>query len=61
MSIVEEYVIELLGVKGVNRYLEEGNPETDTALRDNENVSLKKDIRGYFKREVLSHLSASRT
>jgi len=33
-----------------------GNPEPDTALRDNENVPLKKDIRKYFEREVLPHV-----
>ena len=33
-----------------------GNPEPDTALRDNENVPLKEDIREYFKREVLPHV-----
>lgn len=33
-----------------------GNPEPDTALRDNENVPLKEDIRAYFKQEVLPHV-----
>jgi type I restriction enzyme M protein len=33
-----------------------GNPEPDTALRDNENVPLKKDITEYFEREVLPHV-----
>ncbi len=33
-----------------------GNPEPDTALRDNENVPLKEDITEYFKREVLPHV-----
>ena len=33
-----------------------GNPEPDTALRDNENVPLKEDIMEYFKREVLPHV-----
>ena len=33
-----------------------GNPEPDTSLRDNENVPLKKDIRAYFKQEVLPHV-----
>jgi type I restriction enzyme M protein len=33
-----------------------GNPEPDTALRDNENVPLKEDIREYFEREVLPHV-----
>jgi len=33
-----------------------GNPEPDTALRDNENVPLKEDIRAYFEREVLPHV-----
>ncbi len=33
-----------------------GNPEPDTALRDNENVPLKEDIREYFDREVLPHV-----
>jgi type I restriction enzyme M protein len=33
-----------------------GNPEPDTALRDNENVPLKEGIGEYFKREVLPHV-----
>lgn len=33
-----------------------GNPEPDTALRDNENVPLKEDIGEYFEREVLPHV-----
>lgn len=33
-----------------------GNPEPDIALRDNENVPLKEDIKKYFKREVLPHV-----
>ena len=33
-----------------------GNPEPDTSLRDNENVSLKEDIREYFEREVRPHV-----
>ncbi len=33
-----------------------GNPEPDTAMRDNENVPLKEDIGEYFKREVLPHV-----
>jgi len=33
-----------------------GNPEPDTALRDNENVPLKEGITEYFKREVLPHV-----
>ncbi len=33
------------------------NLEPDTALRDNENVPLKEDIREYFEREVLPHVS----
>lgn len=34
-----------------------GNPETDTHLRDTENVPLKEDIHQYFEREVKSHVS----
>lgn len=34
-----------------------GRPEPDTDLRDNENVPLKGDIRAYFEREVLPHVS----
>ena len=33
-----------------------GNPEPDTALRDNENVPLKEDIWEYFEREVMPHV-----
>jgi len=33
-----------------------GNFEPDTALRDNENVPLKENIREYFDREVLPHV-----
>ena len=33
-----------------------GNPEPDTALRDNENVPLKEVITEYFKREVLPYV-----
>jgi type I restriction enzyme M protein len=33
-----------------------GNSEPDTALRDNENVPLKEDIREYFDRAVLPHV-----
>ena len=33
-----------------------GDPEPDTALRDNENVPLKEDIGEYFEREVLPHV-----
>lgn len=33
-----------------------GNPETDTDLRDTENVPLKENIEKYFKREVLPHV-----
>jgi type I restriction enzyme M protein len=33
-----------------------GNPEPDTDLRDNENVSLGEDIDKYFKKEVKPHV-----
>lgn len=33
-----------------------GNVEPDADARDNENVPLKDDIEGYFKREVLPHV-----
>ena len=33
-----------------------GNPKPDSKLRDTENVSLKDDIKAYFKREVLPHV-----
>lgn len=33
-----------------------GNPEADPDLRDTENVPLKEDIEGYFKREVIPHI-----
>lgn len=41
----------VLGVKGKQK----GKPQSDSALRDTENVSLSEDIRAYFKREVLPH------
>jgi len=34
-----------------------GNPEPDPELRDYENVPLKEDVREYFEREVLPHVS----
>ena len=33
-----------------------GKPESDSALRDTENVPLKEKIEDYFKREVLPHV-----
>ncbi|CAJ6791190.1 type I restriction-modification methylase [Burkholderia pseudomallei] len=41
----------VLGVKGKQK----GKPQTDSALRDTENVPLSEDIGAYFKREVLPH------
>ena len=35
---------------------DEGNPEPDADLRDNENVPLKEDIHAYFEREVKPHV-----
>jgi len=32
-----------------------GKPETDSALRDTENVALNEDVNEYFRREVLPH------
>lgn len=34
-----------------------GNPEPDADLRDTETVPLKEDVKAYFKREVLPHVS----
>ncbi len=34
-----------------------GNPESDSELRDYENVPLKEDIEMYFQREVIPHVS----
>ncbi|MBF0178401.1 MAG: SAM-dependent DNA methyltransferase [Magnetococcales bacterium] len=34
----------------------QGNPETDTELRDTESVPLKERIQDYFRREVLPHV-----
>ena len=31
------------------------NPQTDSSLRDIENVPLSEDVIAYFKREVLTH------
>ncbi len=41
----------LLSTKGKSK----GNPQSDTNLRDTENVPLKENIEEYFKREVLPH------
>ena len=35
----------------------DGNPESDSDLRDTETVPLKEPIDAYFKREVLPHVS----
>ena len=34
-----------------------GKPQSDTSLRDSENVPLSEDVETYFKREVLPHAS----
>ena len=41
----------VLGVKGKQK----GKPQSDSALRDTENVPLSDDIQAYFEREVLPH------
>ena len=41
----------VLGVKGKQK----GKPQSDSALRDTENVPLSEDIQAYFEREVLPH------
>jgi type I restriction enzyme M protein len=41
----------VLGVKGKQK----GKPQSDSALRDTENVPLSEDIQTYFEREVLPH------
>ena len=41
----------VLGVKGKQK----GKPQSDSALRDTENVPLAEDIQAYFDREVLPH------
>ena len=41
----------ILGEKGKQK----GKPQSDSALRDTENVPLSDDITAYFKREVLPH------
>jgi len=41
----------VLGMKGKQK----GKPQSDSALRDTENVPLSEDIQGYFEREVLPH------
>jgi len=43
----------VLGVKGKQK----GKPQSDSALRDTENVPLTEDIHAYFEREVLPHAS----
>lgn len=42
----------ILGEKGKLK----GKPQTDSSLRDTENVPLKEDIQDYFEREVLPHV-----
>lgn len=37
--------------------LVKGKPKIDTEARDNENIPLNEDIKDYFKREVLPHVS----
>jgi len=41
----------ILGTKGKGK----GKPQSDSSLRDTENVPLSDDIEAYFKREVLPH------
>jgi type I restriction enzyme M protein len=41
----------VVGVKGKQK----GQPQSDSALRDTENVALSEDVDGYFRREVLPH------
>lgn len=41
----------VLGAKGKQK----GKPQSDSALRDTENVPLSEDIHAYFEREVLPH------
>ena len=42
----------VMAAKGKNK----GKPESDSDLRDTENVPLKENIEAYFKREVLPHV-----
>jgi type I restriction enzyme M protein len=41
----------VIGSKGKQK----GKPQSDSSLRDTENVPLKEDVNAYFKREVLPH------
>jgi len=41
----------VLGEKGKLK----GKPQSDSSLRDTENVPLSEDVESYFKREVLPH------
>jgi type I restriction enzyme M protein len=41
----------IIGTKGKTK----GKPQTDSELRDTENVPLSEEVRTYFKREVLPH------
>ncbi|MGJ7529046.1 type I restriction-modification system subunit M [Variovorax sp. GB1P17] len=43
----------VLGAKGKQK----GKPQSDSALRDTENVPLDEDIQAYFERDVLPHAS----
>jgi type I restriction enzyme M protein len=42
-----------------NPILKKGKPQSDTSLRDTENVPLKEDVDEYFKREVLPFAPAA--
>ena len=41
----------MLGSKGKLK----GKPQSDSSLRDTENIPLSEDVEAYFKREVLPH------
>ncbi len=56
---VRKAIVAALGKRDENAAIcvdEDGNPEPDPELRDNENVPLKEDILVYFDREVKPHV-----
>ena len=61
--IVERPLVEKRDVLGEEKEVfvkdKKGNPKPDTALRDDERISLAEDINDYFRREIKPHLPDS--
>lgn len=58
MKLIQKHLAEHDGEAEICRD-SKGNPESDSDLRDYENVPLKEDVRAYFEREVLPHVPAA--